>query len=125
MDNVHVIQDDNNDQNVDKGKVHKWVKENRKDLKKDFIAFVNFYNEHKDELGLNDIEIQSLRDLHEMWKKASKVYEVNFYFDMKNHHTVLNGTLLENTFWRTYIEHFMRFRVQLLQKTCTGGFSNF
>jgi len=108
-----------------KNKVHQWVKENRKLSKSDFIAFVKFYNEHKEELALNDEEMQSLRDLHEMWKKANKVYEVNFYFNMKDHHTVLNGKLLANDFWSKYIENFMRFRVELLKKTCQGGFSKF
>lgn len=99
---------------------NQWIKENRKAIKKDFITFVNFYNENKAELALNDAETEALRLLHGMWKIANNVYEVNFYFDMKNHHSVLNGKLLENSIWKTYIGNFMSFRVTLLRKTTLG-----
>lgn len=99
--------------------IREWIKENRKGIKKDFIAFVNFYNENKAALALSDAETQSLRNLHEMWKQANQMYDADFYFDMKSHHTVLNGTLLANSVWKTYIEHFMVFRVSLLRVTNT------
>lgn len=105
--------------------VREWVKESRKNVKQDFIAFVNFHNENKAELNLTNSEMEALRRLHEMWKIAHTMYEVDFYFNMKDQHTVLNGKLLENSIWRTYIDNFMKFRVSLLSKTTMSGFNTF
>lgn len=103
--------------NLSTDKHREWIKENSKKIKRDFIAFVNFHNENKRELDLSASEMEALRRLHEMWSIANTKYDVDFYFDMKEQHTVLNGKLLEKPIWKTYIENFIRFRVDLLKIT--------
>lgn len=112
-------------ENEKKAEFRQWIKDNRKKSKLNFIDFVNFYNEHKLEIGLNPNEEQALRDLHGMWKRANKVYDVDFYFDMKNYHSMLNGTLLENSIWKTYIENVTIFRVSLMRRATMHALPDF
>ncbi|CAL8124025.1 unnamed protein product [Orchesella dallaii] len=89
---------------------------NVKDCKKDFIQFVNYYNSHRDELCFTDAERDALEKLHAMWKESNKSSTLNFYFEMKEHHTILNGKLLgyreipKNDLWCNYTDNFMSWR---------------
>jgi hypothetical protein len=104
---------------------HQWLKENRNKSKKDFIAFVNYHNAHKAELALSPEETETLHNLHAMWKVASKVYDVNFYFEMKGHHAVLNGKLEKNGEWDRYMDGFLRWRSLLLATANSVGSMTF
>ncbi|ODN01620.1 hypothetical protein Ocin01_05075 [Orchesella cincta] len=90
---------------------------NVKDCKRDFIKFVNYYNSHRDQFRFTDDEKDALVKLHAMWKQSNKSSTLNFYFDMKEHHTILNSKLLgyepeieKCEEWCNYTENFMRWR---------------
>ncbi|CAL8124023.1 unnamed protein product [Orchesella dallaii] len=83
-----------------------------KDCKMDFIQFVNYYNSHKDELCFTDAERDALEKLHAMWKESNKSSTLDFYFEMKVHHTILNGKLsgyreIPFKLWCNYTDKFL------------------
>ncbi|CAL8123731.1 unnamed protein product [Orchesella dallaii] len=72
----------------------KYMAQNAKLSKKDFIKFVNFYNENMPTLGLPKQETEALAELHAMWKKVNEVTPLKDFVKMKQQHAILNKKLM-------------------------------
>src|SRR5687767_8258063 len=83
-----------------------------------FVEFVNDYNVKKTAglLKLDDDEQKALKALHGMWKRSKihfKTKDMDYFFKMKDHHTVLNRTLIYEQpieTWKEYINSGLAFR---------------
>jgi arginyl-tRNA synthetase len=72
---------------------HKWYKENRK--------------------GEEDCD-KHLQELYEMWEKTTMKTPCSRFFDMKEHHSHINGTEIQNELWERYIELGLEFRTTMM-----------
>lgn len=66
-------------------------------------------------IQLNEIERRHLQQLYLKWVNASFLEsDLQLFFDMKEHHQILNQRLKFNTAWIKYIEAADLFRLQIM-----------
>ena len=89
-----------------------------KALKKSFIDFIKWYNVTTPNVSKACKE--SIKTLHGIWKKASLKNSTEVFFDMKEHHTIINTELFmskqyPDTPWNDYIKNGSGFRLNLMK----------
>ena len=104
------------------------LKKTRKDIKitrKKLGVVVTYLNDHTEEKEkLTPTTIKHIKSLIDLWRKKDEDVNMEFYFSMKEHHSVISGWMNsdevnKNTelteMWRDYIRHCLVFRVQLMR----------
>lgn len=76
-------------------------------------SFMDFYNSTPKD-GMPQGMVKVLEDLKQKWDESGLDKSLDYYFGMKDHHTVLNFPFMENENWNTYIHEFTMWRAQMM-----------